>query len=246
MRGSRRRLCSTLCRCSSISLTAARASRRTKRVDDGDVLGEEVLGRMRRTGTSARSARSARHQIGQRVGQRLVAQHLRDERVEIGQQPRAAGDIGALHGGLLVAQVGAQLGELGVAQLAGGARIIADSSMCRTSNTWRASSMLGSATCAARQLERDQLVAAELVDALARQGAWTLKMSAIFCSASLVPGIRRRSTMAEVIDSTMRCPCWCQASTLARGLLFAGLRTTCREGCRVPWKCLIRSSKCTL
>ena len=32
----------------------------------------------------------------------------------------------------------------------------------------------------------------------------TLKMSAIFCSTSLVPGIRRRSTIASVIDSTMR------------------------------------------
>ncbi len=32
----------------------------------------------------------------------------------------------------------------------------------------------------------------------------TWKMSAIFCSASLVPGISRRSTMAVVIDSMMR------------------------------------------
>jgi hypothetical protein len=33
----------------------------------------------------------------------------------------------------------------------------------------------------------------------------TLKMSAICCSASLVPGISRRSTMAVVMASTMRC-----------------------------------------
>jgi hypothetical protein len=32
--------------------------------------------------------------------------------VEVGQQPRAAGDVGASHGGALVAQVGAQLGDL--------------------------------------------------------------------------------------------------------------------------------------
>ena len=58
----------------------------------------------------------------------------------------------------------------------------------------------------------------------------TLKMSAIFCSASLVPGIRRRSTIAVVIDSTMRCVL-VPASALARGLLvFAEGRTTCRVG----------------
>ena len=77
---------------------------------------------------------------------------------------------------------------------------------CRTSNTWRASSTLGSATRAPRAGSR--------VTSLSRLSwciAWrtrvreTLKTSAIFCSASLVPGIRRRSTMAAVIDSAMRC-----------------------------------------
>ena len=81
---------------------------------------------------------------------------------------------------------------------------------CRTSNTWRASSTLGSATRAPRAGSR--------VTSLSRLSwfrAWrtrvreTLKMSAIFCSASLVPGIRRRSTIAVVIESAMRCG-WCR------------------------------------
>ena len=41
-------------------------------------------------------------------------------------------------------------------------------------------------------------------------------MSAIFCSASLVPGISRRSTMAVVIDSTMRCGAGLQAGVVGR------------------------------
>jgi hypothetical protein len=57
-------------------------------------------------------------------------------------------------------------------------------------------------------------------------------MSAIFCSASLVPGIRRRSTTAVVIDSTMRCVLLGLLSlALARTLLARGAgRTTCRGG----------------
>ena len=78
--------------------------------------------------------------------------------------------------------------------------------MARTSKTWCASSTLGLATKAPR--------AGSSVTSRSRLSwlsAWrtsvrdTPKMSAICCSASLVPGISRRSTMAVVMESTMRC-----------------------------------------
>src|SRR5664280_170596 len=84
-------------------------------------------------------------------------------------------------------------------------RINAPSSMRRTSKTWRASSTLGRATRAPRPGSR-----VTSWSRLSWLSAWrtsvreTLKMSAIFCSASLVPGMRRRSTMAETIESAMR------------------------------------------
>jgi hypothetical protein len=82
---------------------------------------------------------------------------------------------------------------------------MAASIILRTSNTWRASSTLGRATKAPR--------AGSSVTTWSRLSwlsAWrtrvrlTLKMSAMDCSASLVPGISRRSTMAAVMASTMR------------------------------------------
>ena len=79
--------------------------------------------------------------------------------------------------GLLGAQVRAQLGDLRRRDAAHeGCAIIAASSMRRTSNTWRASSTLGAATKAPRAgLERDQLVAAQLVQRLAHQRARDLE-----------------------------------------------------------------------
>ena len=54
----------------------------------------------------------------------------------------------------------------------------------------------------------------------------TLKMSAIGCSASLVPGISRRSTIAAVIASAMRRVMVAPGSALSPSA--GGLASACR------------------
>ena len=146
-------------------------------------------------------------------------------------------------GGLLVAQVGAQLGELGVAQRSAAARrIITDFEHVRTSNTWRASSTLGSAMRRRAPFERHQLVAAELVERLAHQGAQRPEDVGDLCS-----GQRCRASGAArrwpVIDSTMRCVL-VPASPSAHAPAF-GARTTWGGGLlRIRRRWEFGSSKC--
>ena len=84
-------------------------------------------------------------------------------------------------------------------------RTSAASSIWRTSKTCRASSTLGRATKAPRAgssvTRRSRLSWLSACRTTVRE---TWKMSAMGCSASLVPGISRRSTIAVVIESTMR------------------------------------------
>ena len=79
------------------------------------------------------------------------------------------------------------------------------SSMRRTANTWRASSAVGAADeGAARGLQLHQPVLRQLEPAPGAPGcATTRKWSASCCSASLLPGCSRWSTIARVSDSTM-------------------------------------------
>ncbi len=103
--------------------------------------------------------------------------------------------------------------------------------MLRTSNTSRASLALGSATRAPRAgssvTSRSRLNWFSACRTMVRE---TLKMSAIFCSASLVPGISRRSTMAAVIESTTRCVLRAPGVTPAADADLATGRTTRRLG----------------
>ena len=141
----------------------------------------------------------AREQVGQQLRQHLVAEHARQHDVEVGQQPRAAGDVGARHRLRARRAGGARSSAICASVMrAQSCRTIAASSIARTSNTWRASSTLGLATKAPRAgssvTRRSRL---SWLSAWRTSVRETLKMSAIFCSASLVPGISRRSTMAR-------------------------------------------------
>ncbi len=85
------------------------------------------------------------------------------------------------------------------------ARTISASSMRRTAKTWRASSTEGVATKAPRAgSSRIRRFCDSWNSAWRTRVRETPKWSANFCSASLVPGRRRCSTMARVRLSTMK------------------------------------------
>ena len=84
-----------------------------ERVDDGHVFFLRMFGRMRGL-VHQRDQRAARQQVGQQVGQHLVAEQASQHDVKVGQQPRAAGHVGARHRLAFGLQVAAQLGDLRV------------------------------------------------------------------------------------------------------------------------------------
>jgi hypothetical protein len=146
-----------------------------ERIDDRDMLGERVLGRVRRL-VHQRDQRRARDELGEDAGEHLVAEHAREHDVEVGEQPGPARHVGAADRRLLVAQVAAQLGDLRLAELGGGApHHRAFEQVARLEDLARLlDARLGDA-CAACRLERDQLVAAELVQRLADERARDLE-----------------------------------------------------------------------
>ena len=95
-------------------------------------------------------------------------------------------------------------------------RTIAVSIIERAWNTWRASSTLGSATCAPRAGSSvTSLLPLNWFSACRTRVRETSKMSASFCSPSFVPGISRRSMIASVIAATMRSVLVAAASAFA-------------------------------
>jgi hypothetical protein len=227
-----RRLRSTWPRCCSISFAAARASRaparrrwpRARRCECSAECDDWYISAISASATAGRPAAGPAPRCPAcapaRRGSRPAAACGR---------PRRCGPRRRLGG-----QVGAQLGRSAPAVMtAHSCRTMLPSTSLRTSNTWRASSTLGWATKAPR--------AGSSVTRWSRLSwfsAWrtsvrlTLKMSAICCSASLVPGIRRRSTMAVVMDSTMRSVAVSGAGSAGDGTAVAR-RPVARDGLQV-------------
>ena len=178
---------------------AARAHRRSRRAPRTSARPNAP------TGTSGRSA-TARHQVGEHRREHAVAEHGGDDDVEVGEQPGAPGDVGAL--------------DRPRARPAGGraARRAAPASArcCALADHRRLEHARGPRTpgaprrrSARRRARRAPAARVTSLSRLSWLSAWrtsvreTWKMSAIFCSASLVPGIRRRSTIAVTIESAI-------------------------------------------
>ena len=192
-RGFRRRLCSTLPRCASSRRTAARAHRGVPARRRWPRVLPANAGRMRGL-VHQRDQRAARQQVFQQLGQHLVAEHARQHHVEVGQQPRAARDVGARHRAASVFRCWRSSATCASLTWRTVGWQHAASSMVRTSNTWRASARWVWRRRRARRLQGHQPVAAELVQRLAHQRAATRR--------------RCRRSAAR--------PAWCRASAGAR------------------------------
>jgi hypothetical protein len=142
-----------------------------ERLDDLDVLGLRVFGRMAALVHQCDQLR-ARQQVGDQFGQYLVAEQARQHHVEVGQQPRAAAHVAALDGIALVLQVRAQLGDLRVGdarrQVAGHA---AFHQPAQLEHLARLLGRHGRHESATRGQQRDQPAAAQLVECLAHHRA---------------------------------------------------------------------------
>ena len=175
-RGSRRRLRSTCCRCSVHQphggARVARSSASTIATCSSSECSAECADWYISAISEQRDSRSA-----QQLGQHLVAQHAREHDVEVGQQPRAARDVGALHRGLL--------GRAGGARSSAICAVVSSPAARRDHRRLEhaahlehlarlVDARLGDAR-AARRLERDELVAAQLVQRLAHQRARDLE-----------------------------------------------------------------------
>ena len=142
-----------------------------QRIDDGHVLFEGMLGRVRRL-VHERDEGAPRQQVGQHVSERLVAQHVGEHDMKVCKQPRAARHVDALDRGLFVGEVGAQPGDLrgrdGRGQPLGQRRFEHLPHLEDLACFFDA--RFGHAR-AARRFERDKLVAAQAVERLAHDGA---------------------------------------------------------------------------
>ena len=114
-----------------------------------------------------RDQRRARQQVGQHLRQHLVAEQARQHDVKVGQQARAAADVGARHGLALLFQVGAQRGHLRFRDAA--AQLAHDAGLDQLPGFEDLPRFFDAGLRdegAARRLERDQAVARELVQRL--------------------------------------------------------------------------------
>src|SRR5215472_12833808 len=119
-----------------------------------------------------RDQRRAREQVGLQLGEHVVAEHAREHDVEVGEQARAARDIGARHRRPLGLEVRAQLGDLRV----GDRRTQApdERAFDHLAQLEDLPGLLDARhrdVRSARRLERDEAVAAELVQRLAHERA---------------------------------------------------------------------------
>jgi hypothetical protein len=130
---------------------------------------------------------------------------LRQHDVEVRQQPGAARDIGPHHGLPFGLEMLAQQGQL--RRRGHRAQLTHQTSFDHPPYLEDLACLFHAGTGdkgPARGLQGDQAIAAELVQRLTHQGAADLEDVGDGCSASLVPGISRRSTMALVMASAMR------------------------------------------
>jgi hypothetical protein len=190
--------CARRCPGAAPSAAGGAAVAPLQRVDDGHVLGLRMLGRVRPDWYISAISERARQQVGQQLASTsLPSMRASTTWKSASSRVRPETSVRCDRGALVGAGGGAARATCASVMLRAQLPHHAASSRRAPRTPGAPPRRWAGDEGAARGLQRHQAVAAELVQRLAHEVRETLKMSAICCSASLVPGISRRSTMAE-------------------------------------------------